>query len=207
MTSDESSALVSFRSGRRREATYFAILSSRRGRRARRRGPQLRAVHRSADARSTRASPPVVGRAFTRTARRRSSCAEPTRNMKRALVGGTPHVQGSRHREPTVASPGATFARRAAAPSSSTLWTPTHAASWRGPGALAPPLPVRNWFDVDATSGSSSRGPVGQGLPSDAQWRRPSPCSTASPSVPVYSSRLAAAAADLYADQPISTRS
>ena len=93
--------------------------------------------------------------------------------MKRALVGGTPHVQGSRHREPTVASPGATFARRAAAPSSSTLWTPTHAASWRGPGALAPPLPVRNWFDVDATSGSSSRGPVGQGLPSDAQMAAP----------------------------------
>ena len=151
----------------------FPILSRRRGRRARRRGPQLRAVHRSADARSTRASPPVVGRAFTRTARRRSSCAEPTRNMKRALVGGTPHVQGSRHREPTVASPGATFARRAAAPSSSTLWTPTHAASWRGPGALAPPLPVRNWFDVGATSGSSSRGPVGQGLPSDARIAAP----------------------------------
>mmetsp|Transcript_11052 Transcript_11052/g.34040 ORF Transcript_11052/g.34040 Transcript_11052/m.34040 type:complete len:172 (+) Transcript_11052:119-634(+) len=91
-----------------------------------------------ADARSTRASPLVVGRASTRTARRRSSCAEPKRTMKRALVGETPHVQGSRHREPTVASPGTTFAQRAAAPSRSTPWTPTRAASWRRAAVLAP---------------------------------------------------------------------
>ena len=79
MTSDESSALISSRSGRRREATYFAILSSRRGRRARRRGPQLRAVHRRADARSTRASPPAVGRASSSTARLRRRRSGPLR--------------------------------------------------------------------------------------------------------------------------------
>ena len=90
-----------------------------------------------ADARSTRTSTSVVGRVSTPRARRRKSY-EPKRNMQRALVGETPHVQGSRHREPTVASPGTTFAQRAAAPSRSTPWTPTRAASWRGAAVLAP---------------------------------------------------------------------
>ena len=200
MTSDESGALISFRSGRRRGSNLFRdIVESPRPPRS---TSWTSASSGTSEGRRPKHTCIAAGRGPRFTARlASSSCAEPTRNMR---AGGTPHGQGSRHHEPTVASP-APCATRGGAPRS-TLWTPTHA-SWRGPGALAPP----HRCEIGSTStrllGQAPAGPSGKVYRATRKWRRPSPCSTALPSVPAYSSRLAAAAADLYADQPISTRS